>query len=124
MPDTEINVVNRPERVVGTVLKLWPIAAAIVPAIVTGALWLVHLEGKTDTNTSDITRVQAALTERDAKWASDQAAQNARVDRIEEGRTVGLQRLAAVEEAVKGQKEILKDISSKLDRALMGGRVR
>lgn len=46
MPDTEINVVNRPERVIRTVLKPWPIAAAVVPAVVTGALWLVHLEGK------------------------------------------------------------------------------
>ena len=35
-----------------------------------------------------------------------------------------LQRLATLLEAVRSQKDILKDISAKLDRALMGGRGR
>jgi hypothetical protein len=68
--------------------------------------------------------VQAAFAVSDVRWSADQAAQNARVDRIEEGRTVGLRRLSAVEEAVKGQKDILCDINAKLDQARMGRRAR
>ena len=120
MAETEINVVNRPGAILSTITSVWPVLAGCVLA----CGWLYHLEGATTANTGQITDIKAAIIERDARWVADQAAQNVRVDRIEEGRTVGLQRLSAVEEAVKGQKDILKDISAKLDRALTGGRVR
>ena len=47
-----------------------------------------------------------------------QIEQRLRVDRIEESRLGGLQRLAKVEEAITASKESLNQINSKLDRVL------
>lgn len=41
------------------------------------------------------------------------------VAKIDESRTIGLQRLSTVEEAVRSQRDILADIRAKLDQALM-----
>ena len=106
MAEIENTVINRSAGILPTIVSLWP----IVVGLIGGGSWLYHLEGTTAANTVAMSDLKD------------------RVKSIEEGRSVGLQRLATVEEAVKGQNKILdaqsdtlKDISSKLDRVLMGG---
>lgn len=126
MAETEVKV-----TVFERVQRLGSVVATL--AAVCGPIggWCWHLEATASDNHRDIAEqtralvdVKTAAIERDARWAADQAAQSARVGRIEESRTVGLQRLATVEEAVKGTNRTLDSISTKLDRLLMGGRGR
>ncbi len=126
MAETEVRV-----TIFERVQRLGAVAATLATVCGPIGAWCWHLETTASDNHRDIAEqarilvdVKTAAIERDARWLADQAAQSARVGRIEEGRTVGLQRLATVEEAVKGQNRALDSISEKLDRLLMSGRGR
>lgn len=70
-------------------------------------------------------QIGPTLTEqanRIADLRAGQAEQRGRLDRIDEGRAQGLQRLSAVEEAVKASKIAVEQINAKLDRLLFDRR--
>lgn len=88
------------EKVVPTLVGIVGIGGAFVGAV----LWFASLQG-------GLTQVQAS-----------QVAQGIRIDRIEQSRAIGMERLAKSEEAIAGLKDTLAKIDGKMDRLLSRGR--
>ena len=88
-------------------IKIIEIATALVLPLLGGLIYVVQLSPAVDHAREATVRVEARMDKLEG-----------RTDRIEESRTVGLQRLSKVEEAVQGTQRALDLINAKLDRAL------
>ena len=103
------------DRWLSLVLTLLSAASIVVGMVV----YFARLEPAINWTSAQIADVKLAQFEQKSRFEREQADQNARVDRIEESRRDGLQRLARVEEAVTSMKATAEQINAKLDRVLM-----